>query len=36
MALIFKRNDDDYDALADGVVVGCIFKASGAVGAPRM
>jgi hypothetical protein len=30
-------NDDDYDALADGVVVGRIFKANAApVGSPWM
>jgi hypothetical protein len=30
-------NDDDYDMLADGAVVGCIFKANAApVGAPWM
>jgi hypothetical protein len=28
-------NDDDYDVLADGAVVGCIFKANAApLGAP--
>jgi len=31
-----KWNDDDYDVLADGVVVGRIFKANAAlVGSPR-